>query len=167
MKVAQSCPTLQPHGLEPARLLRLWNSPGKNTGVGRHFLLQGIFPTQGSNMGFPRQGYWSGLPFPFPSLQNTGIISVRDGTHPAPCLCTLSLTYSYFQGTRKCICKQTFKNTAPLRLLSTPSYAVLHLRIWKSITLHAALGVNSSRDSLIYTMRLAPQKNRKLGIFFQ
>ena len=26
-----------------------WNSPGKNTGVGRHFLLQGIFPTQGSN----------------------------------------------------------------------------------------------------------------------
>ena len=26
-------------------------SPGKNTGVGRHFLLQGIFPTQGSNLG--------------------------------------------------------------------------------------------------------------------
>ena len=26
-----------------------WNSPGKNTGVGCHFLLQGIFPTQGSN----------------------------------------------------------------------------------------------------------------------
>ena len=29
-----------------------WNSPGKNMGVGCHFLLQGIFPTQGSNMGF-------------------------------------------------------------------------------------------------------------------
>ena len=28
-----------------------WNSPGKNTGVGCHFLLQGIFPTQGSNLG--------------------------------------------------------------------------------------------------------------------
>ena len=26
-----------------------WNFPGKNTGVGCHFLLQGIFPTQGSN----------------------------------------------------------------------------------------------------------------------
>ena len=26
-----------------------WDSPGKNTGVGCHFLLQGIFPTQGSN----------------------------------------------------------------------------------------------------------------------
>ena len=28
-----------------------WNSPGNNTGVGCHFLLQGIFPTQGSNQG--------------------------------------------------------------------------------------------------------------------
>ena len=26
-----------------------WDSPGKNTGVGSHALLQGIFPTQGSN----------------------------------------------------------------------------------------------------------------------
>ena len=32
----------------PARLLCPWNSPGKNTGVGCHFLLQGIFLTQGS-----------------------------------------------------------------------------------------------------------------------
>ena len=28
-----------------------WDSPGKNTGVGCHFLLQGIFPTQGSSLG--------------------------------------------------------------------------------------------------------------------
>ena len=27
-----------------------WDSPGKNTGVGCHCLLQGIFPTQGSNL---------------------------------------------------------------------------------------------------------------------
>ena len=33
----------------PTRLLCPWNSPGKNTGVGCHFLLQGIFLTQGSN----------------------------------------------------------------------------------------------------------------------
>ena len=32
-------------------LLYPWNSPGKNTGVGILFLLQGIFPTQGSNLG--------------------------------------------------------------------------------------------------------------------
>ena len=31
------------------RLLRPWDSPGKNTGVVYNFLLQGIFPTQGSN----------------------------------------------------------------------------------------------------------------------
>ena len=41
----------QHHGLQPARLLCPWNSPGKNTGVGSHSLLQGIFSTQGSNPG--------------------------------------------------------------------------------------------------------------------
>ena len=41
--------SLRPHGLQPARLLCLWDSPGKNTGVGFHFLLQGIFLTQGLN----------------------------------------------------------------------------------------------------------------------
>ena len=39
-KSLQSCPTLRPHGLQPTRLLRSWNYPGKNTGVGCHFLLQ-------------------------------------------------------------------------------------------------------------------------------
>ena len=34
-------------------LLRPWDSPGKSTGVGCHFLLQRIFPTQGSNPGLP------------------------------------------------------------------------------------------------------------------
>ena len=42
--------SLQPYGLQPTRLLYPWNSPGKNTGVGCHVLLQGIFPTQGSNL---------------------------------------------------------------------------------------------------------------------
>ena len=32
-----------------ARCLCLWDSPSKNTGVGSHALLQGVFPTQGSN----------------------------------------------------------------------------------------------------------------------
>ena len=44
--------SLQPHGLYPARLFCPWNSPGKNTGVGCHSLLQGIFPTLGLNLGF-------------------------------------------------------------------------------------------------------------------
>ena len=47
----QSCPALQPHGLQPTRLL--WDSAGKNTGVGSLSLVQGIFPTQGLNPGLP------------------------------------------------------------------------------------------------------------------
>ena len=39
---------LRPHGLYSP-----WNSPGQNTGVGSLFLLQGIFPTPGSNLGLP------------------------------------------------------------------------------------------------------------------
>ena len=37
------------HGLWPTRLLCPWDFPGKNTGVDCHFLLQGIFLTQGWN----------------------------------------------------------------------------------------------------------------------
>ena len=42
-----------PCELQPARLLCPWDSPGKNTGVGCHSLLQGIFPAQGLNPGSP------------------------------------------------------------------------------------------------------------------
>ena len=43
--------SLRPHGLHSP-----WNSPGQNTGVGSLSLLQGIFPTQGSNPGLPHCG---------------------------------------------------------------------------------------------------------------
>ena len=43
--------SLWPHGLQPARLLCPWDFPSKNTATGCHFLLQGIFPIQGSNLG--------------------------------------------------------------------------------------------------------------------
>ena len=42
--------SLQHPGLWPTRLLCPWDSPDKNTGMGCHALLQGIFPTQGSNL---------------------------------------------------------------------------------------------------------------------
>ena len=41
------------NSLRPQGLYSPWNSPGQNTGVGSLSLLQGIFPTQGSNPGFP------------------------------------------------------------------------------------------------------------------
>ena len=43
--------SLRPHGLQRTRLRFPWDSPSKNTGVCCHFLLRGIFPTQGSNAG--------------------------------------------------------------------------------------------------------------------
>ena len=43
--------SLRPQGLQPTRLLCPWDFPSKGTRVGCHFLLQGIFPTQGSNPG--------------------------------------------------------------------------------------------------------------------
>ena len=45
--------SLPPHGLGPTRLLCSWDFPGKNTGLGCHFLLQGVFLTQGLNPGLP------------------------------------------------------------------------------------------------------------------
>ena len=49
VKGAQSCPTV----CDPPGLYSPWNSPGQNAGVGSLSLLQGIFPTQGSNPGLP------------------------------------------------------------------------------------------------------------------
>ena len=52
--VAQSCLTLcGPRDCSPPGSSVHGDSPGKNTGVGCHALLQGIFPTQGSNPGLP------------------------------------------------------------------------------------------------------------------
>ena len=87
-KSLQSCPTLSdPHRCQPTRLSRPWDSPGKNTGVGCHFLLQCMKVKSDSEvaqscptlsnpmtatyqaplpMGFSRQEYWSGMPFPSP-----------------------------------------------------------------------------------------------------
>ena len=45
MLVTQSCPTLRHHGLQPARLLCPWDSPGKNTGVPQVSFIAGRFLT--------------------------------------------------------------------------------------------------------------------------
>ena len=56
--LTESCLTLSHHGLWPAMLLCPWDSPGKNTGVDCHALLQQIFPTQGSNLCLLRLLHW-------------------------------------------------------------------------------------------------------------
>ena len=81
--------SVQPHKRQPTRLPCPWDSPGKNTGVGYHFLLQCMevksesevaqsCPTlrdpmdcslPGSSVhGFSRQ-YWSGVPLPSPTME--------------------------------------------------------------------------------------------------
>ena len=57
VKVTWSCPTLcntSDYSLLGSSVHG--DSPGKNAGVGCHALLQGIFPTQGSNPGLPHCG---------------------------------------------------------------------------------------------------------------
>ena len=75
--------SVRPHRWQPTSLPRPWDSPGKNTGVGCHFLLQCIKVKVKSlsrvwpsatlwtaafqappSMGFSRQEYWSGVPLP-------------------------------------------------------------------------------------------------------
>ena len=81
------------HRWQPIRLPCPWDSPGKNTGVGCHFLLQCMkvksenevaqscltlsnpmdcslpgLPAYPLSMGFSRQEYWSGVPLPSPKL---------------------------------------------------------------------------------------------------
>ena len=80
--------SVRPHRLQPTRLPRPWDSPGKNTEVGCHFLLQCMKVKRESHsvrhvrllatpwtaayqtppsMGFSRQEHWSGLPLPSPN----------------------------------------------------------------------------------------------------
>ena len=63
--VTQSCLTLRPIGCSPPGLSVHGASPDKNTGVGCHALLQGIFPIQGLNLGLlhcRRIFYYQGSP---------------------------------------------------------------------------------------------------------
>ena len=58
--------SLRPLGLYPPpspKLLCLWNFPGKNTGVGCHFFLQGIFSTHGSSPQSPAAPALAGTVF--------------------------------------------------------------------------------------------------------
>ena len=70
MLVTQSCSTpLQPHGLQSTRLLCPWGFPGRNTGVGCHFLLQSIFLMQGSNLHLLCLLHWQADPLPLHHME--------------------------------------------------------------------------------------------------
>ena len=63
--------SLRPHRLlKPVRLLFPRHFPGKNTAVGCHFLLQGIFPTQGLNLGLLCLLHWRADSVPLQYLRS-------------------------------------------------------------------------------------------------
>ena len=87
--------SVRPHRWQPTRLRHPWDSPGKNSGVGCHFLLQCMKVKSESEvaqssltlatpwtaayqapppMGFSRQEYWSGVSLPSPVLCPTQLL---------------------------------------------------------------------------------------------
>ena len=68
--------SLWPLGLRPVRLLCPWDFPGKNTGGGCHFLLQGIFLTQGSN---PSLLHWQADFLPRSHLGSLSTLIIKQG----------------------------------------------------------------------------------------
>ena len=74
--------SLGAHGLQPAWLLCPWDSPGKNTRVGCHYPLQGIFPTQGSD---PKLLHWQADSLPLAPPGKLIKSSVQSASHVQLC----------------------------------------------------------------------------------
>ena len=120
-----------------------WDSPGKNTRVGYHALLQGIFPTQESNPHLLCLLHWQAgsLPLWPPGKPSGYLLGSKYTTFPLPekvwfdsaSLEYLSLIYSFVQ--------QTFPRTL--------SYARFSVRLWRSgynPSSASALGASSQED---------------------
>ena len=118
---------LWPHGLKTTRLLCQWNSPGKNTGTGCHFLFQAIFLTQRSNLGLFCLPHWQADSLPLLNLGSLrGSCSV---TQSCPTLCDpmawspkASLSFTIFQSLLKLM---SIESVLPSHPLSSPSPAFI------------------------------------------
>ena len=99
--------SLQPHGPYPISLFCPWDSPGKNTGVGCHFLFQEIFLTQGSNPHLLHLLHWQmdSLPLVLINLGKWKGTQVKKYSHR--CYLVISCNYIYTD----CIFKLLFKRT--------------------------------------------------------
>ena len=76
---APSCLTLyDPMDCQPARLLCLWDFPGKNSGVGCHALLQGIFLIQKLNLGFLYLLHWQADSLLLSHWEDLNVEGIRD-----------------------------------------------------------------------------------------
>ena len=90
--------SFQPRGLKPARLLFPWGYPGKNTGVGYHFLFQEIFPTQKSNLCLLWLPHWQADSLPLSQLGSLSFPPLKPPdesflkNHGSCFICLLSFT---------------------------------------------------------------------------
>ena len=124
------------HGLWPARLLCSWDSPGKNTGVGCHSLLQEIFLTQGLNWGLlhcwrilyclSHQGspvlcvnfyiyYFWGFHKYFPAVSEAGVTSVHVSLHVYMCVLV-------------CMCAHMYKSTCRYGIVMSGTVSRLYAK---------------------------------------
>ena len=128
------------HGLWPTRLLCPWCSPGKNTGVGCHAFLQGIFPTQGWNPGLLHHLQAGSLSLAPPEKPP----STHNSSYLFWCLC---LDYRFLQGTdsQRRFQQGQHRGPHPLLFLCKPikgAYSKPCLVVWRMI--HRALIISCS-----------------------
>ena len=152
--------SVRPHRQQPTRLSRPWVSPGKNTGVGCHFLLQcmkvkvkslsrvwpSVTPWTAAfqappSMGFSRQEYWSGVPLPSLTLDLADIKK-----HPRE---TISQPKNRFQRKQRplcvhvCVCFCSSLHTCACLCMSVLKWASphwFHLSVWSSRELQMFCG---------------------------
>ena len=108
--------SVRPHRQQPTRLPHPWDSPGKNTGVGCHFLLQCVKVKSLSrvrllatpwtaahqalpSMGLSRQEYWSGVPLPSATIVHR-VAKIRTWLKQL----SVHLTCNYVTALCVCVC---------------------------------------------------------------
>ena len=119
-----------PLGLQPTSLLCLWDSRRKNTGVGCHVLLQGIFPTQGLNPHLLCLLHWKvgSLPLALPGkLQGNG-----DGLISRVPEATSSCPFPGFTSNQSCEILRSLLTTGQGRTIQHPSAQLLNCKMESS-----------------------------------
>ena len=97
-----------------------WDFPGKNTGVGCHFLLQGIFPTPGSNTRLPHHsGFFTAEP---PGRVKKVLVTTEPPEKPVPCCLSILKV-------RVCICQPRL----PLHPPPSPALAATRLFLMSGV----------------------------------
>ena len=136
--------TVWPHRHQPIRLHCPQDSPGKNTGVGCHFLLQCMkvksqsevaqscptlsdpmdcSPPGPPSMGFSRQEYWSGVPLPSPpSLWETPNLPPNSSQHWGP--------MGFFPMPSDPVGSSAYRSKEQIRFTPAPTFSYVSTSKW-------------------------------------